>query len=33
MANIPVDATAFAVFDMQELSADSFDARARRSRG
>jgi hypothetical protein len=26
MANIPVDATAFAVFDMQELNADSFDA-------
>ncbi|QQC62487.1 thioredoxin family protein [Paraburkholderia ginsengisoli] len=26
MANIPVDATAFGVFDMQELSADSFDA-------
>jgi hypothetical protein len=26
MANVPVDATAFAVFDMQELSADSFDA-------
>jgi hypothetical protein len=26
MANLPVDSTAFAVFDMQELSADSFDA-------
>jgi len=26
MANIPVDATAFAVFEMHELSADSFDA-------
>ena len=26
MTNIPVDATAFAAFDMQELSADSFDA-------
>ncbi|HEX7934611.1 MAG TPA: thioredoxin family protein [Paraburkholderia sp.] len=26
MANIPVDATAFAAFDMKELSADSFDA-------
>ena len=26
MANIPVDATAFAVFDMQELSAETFDA-------
>jgi hypothetical protein len=26
MVNIPVDATAFAVFDMQELSAESFDA-------
>jgi hypothetical protein len=26
MANIPVDATAFAVFGMKELSADSFDA-------
>ncbi|WP_345812938.1 thioredoxin family protein [Paraburkholderia sp. PREW-6R] len=26
MANIPVDATAFAVFGMQELSAASFDA-------
>ena len=26
MANLPVDATAFAVFEMQELSAESFDA-------
>ena len=26
MANIPVDATAFTVFDMKELSAASFDA-------
>jgi hypothetical protein len=26
MANILVDATAFAVFDMQELSAETFDA-------
>jgi len=26
MANIPVDATAFAAFDMQELSAETFDA-------
>ncbi|WGS50494.1 thioredoxin family protein [Paraburkholderia sp. D15] len=26
MANLPVDATAFAVFDMQELGAESFDA-------
>ena len=26
MASVPVDATAFAVFDMQEFSADSFDA-------
>ncbi len=26
MVNIPVDATAFAVFDMQELSAETFDA-------
>jgi hypothetical protein len=26
MANIPVDATAFTVFDMQELNAESFDA-------
>ena len=26
MAGIPVDATAFAVFDMQELSAETFDA-------
>lgn len=26
MANIPVDATAFAAFEMQELSAESFDA-------
>ncbi|MEI5999205.1 thioredoxin family protein [Paraburkholderia bengalensis] len=26
MAGIPVDSTAFAVFDMQELTADTFDA-------
>ena len=26
MANLPVDATAFAVFEMQELSAESFDS-------
>jgi hypothetical protein len=26
MAKIPVDATAFSAFDMQELSAESFDA-------
>jgi hypothetical protein len=26
MAGIPVDGTAFAAFDMQELTADSFDA-------
>lgn len=26
MANVPVDATAFSVFDMQELSAANFDA-------
>ena len=26
MANVPVDATAFAVSDMQELSAETFDA-------
>ncbi|CAH2779498.1 MAG: Thiol-disulfide isomerase and thioredoxins [uncultured Caballeronia sp.] len=26
MVNIPVGATAFAVFDMQELSAETFDA-------
>ena len=26
MANLPVDATAFAVFEMRELSAESFDA-------
>ncbi|MGF6767223.1 MULTISPECIES: thioredoxin family protein [Paraburkholderia] len=26
MANLPVDSTAFAVFEMQELSAESFDA-------
>jgi hypothetical protein len=26
MANIPVDATAFAVLGRQELSAESFDA-------
>ena len=26
MPNLPVDATAFAVFEMQELSAESFDA-------
>ncbi|CAB3715932.1 hypothetical protein LMG22037_04360 [Paraburkholderia phenoliruptrix] len=26
MANVPVDATAFSVFDMKELSAESFDA-------
>ncbi|MFM0152514.1 thioredoxin family protein [Paraburkholderia sediminicola] len=26
MANVPVDATAFTVFGMQELSAESFDA-------
>jgi hypothetical protein len=26
MANLPVDATAFAVFEMLELSAESFDA-------
>ena len=26
MANLPVDAPAFAVFEMQELSAESFDA-------
>ncbi len=26
MANVPVDSTAFEVFDMQELSAESFDS-------
>jgi hypothetical protein len=26
MANVPVDATAFSVFEMQELSADTFDS-------
>jgi hypothetical protein len=26
MADIPVDATAFAAFDMQELSAETLDA-------
>jgi hypothetical protein len=26
MANIPVDSTAFSAFDMQELSAATFDA-------
>ncbi|MGA7817832.1 MAG: thioredoxin, partial [Caballeronia sp.] len=26
MANIPVDSTAFSVFDMQELNAATFDA-------
>jgi hypothetical protein len=26
MANLPVDATAFAVFEMQELGAESFDS-------
>ena len=26
MANIPVDTTAFAAFDMRELSAETFDA-------